>query len=113
MSLATLIPLLIKISIILTVVAVGLKASFTDAVYRVRRPCLLVRALLAMNVIMPLFGLIGGLNLSLSPPVRVALVSLSVSPIPPIMPKKALKAGGGENYTIGLLVLSAVLAIVF
>lgn len=113
MSLATLFPLLIKISITLSVFAIGLKASFSDATYLFRKPALLARALLSMNVIMPLFALILGMTLALNAPVRIALVALSVSPIPPIFPNKALKAGGEENYTIGLLVATAVLSIVF
>lgn len=113
MSLASLIPLLIKISIILSVFAIGLKASFADATYLFRRPLLLARALLSMNVIMPLFALVVGVGLDLNPPIRIALVALSVSPIPPILPNKALKSGGEENYTIGLLVATAILATIF
>jgi BASS family bile acid:Na+ symporter len=112
MGLASLIPVLIKISIILSVFAIGLRASFRDATYLFRRPSLVGRAWLAMGVIMPLFALIVALNSDLNPPVRIALVALSVSPIPPILPNKALKSGGEENYTIGLLVASAVFAIV-
>ena len=112
MSLASLIPLLIKISIILTVFAIGLRASFSDATYLFRRPGLLLRALFSMNVIMPLLALIVGVSLELNAPLRIALAALSVSPIPPIMPKKALKSGGEENYTIGLLVATALLSII-
>ena len=112
MSLASLIPLLIKISIILTVFAIGLKASFSDATYLFRRPVLLLRALFSMNVIMPLLALIVGVSLELNEPLRIALAALSVSPIPPIMPKKALKSGGDDNYTIGLLVATALLSII-
>ncbi len=112
MSLATLIPLLIKISITLSVFAIGLKASFADATYLFRRPALLARVLFSMNVIMPLFAVLVGLSFELPPPVEIALIALSVSPIPPILPNKALKAGGEENYTIGLLVATALLSIV-
>lgn len=112
MSLASLIPLLIKISIILTVFAIGLKASFADATYLFRRPALLVRALFSMNVIMPLLALIVGVSLELYEPLRIALAALSVSPIPPVMPRKALKSGSEENYTIGLLVATALLSII-
>lgn len=110
MSLATLIPLLIKISITICVFAIGLKASFSDSTYLFRKPALLAKALLAMNVIMPLFAVVVAMTFELNAPVRIALVALSVSPIPPIMPNKALKSGGSEDYTIGLLVASAVVA---
>ena len=112
MSLATLIPALIKLSITLSVFAIGLKASFADASYLFRRPALLVRTLFSMNVIMPLFALLVALSFDLNHPVEIALIALSVSPIPPILPNKALKSGGEENYTIGLLVATTLLSIV-
>lgn len=39
------------------------------------------------------------------------MISLSVSPIPPMLPKKALNAAGDASYAIGLLVVAALLAI--
>jgi bile acid:Na+ symporter, BASS family len=48
----------------------------------------------------------------LHPAVKIALVVISVSPTPPIFPKKAHKAGGKDEYTIGLLVAAAVLAVI-
>jgi BASS family bile acid:Na+ symporter len=113
MSLASLIPLLLKISITLSVFAIGLKATFSDATYLFRRPATLFRALLSMNVVMPLFALLVGLTFALHPAVKIALVVLAVSPIPPILPNKALKAGGREDYTIGLLTATALLSIIF
>ena len=44
---------------------------------------------------------------------EVALVALSVSPAPPLLPKKQLKAKGDPDYVIGLLVVAAAVAIVF
>jgi BASS family bile acid:Na+ symporter len=113
MTLASLIPILVKASITISVFAIGLKATFPDATYLFRRPALLVRALLSMNVVMPLFALLLGLTFDLHPAVKIALVTLSVAPVPPILPRKALKAGGREEYTIGLLTASALLSIIF
>lgn len=113
MTLATLIPLVLKLSIALFVFAIGLKATFSDATYLFRRPAQLLRALLSMNVVMPLFATFMALTFNLPAPVKIALVALSISPIPPILPNKALKAGGREDYTIGLLVATALLSVVF
>src|SRR5215470_670029 len=112
MTLASLIPLLAKVSIILFVFAIGLKASFSELTYLFRRPRLLARALASMYVLMPLFALGVAATFDLHPAVKIALVALSVSPIPPILPKKALKAGGQENYTIGLVVGTALLSVI-
>src|SRR5215813_8688599 len=113
MTLATLIPLVLKLSIALFVFAIGLKATFSDAFCLFRRPAQLLRALLSMNVVMPVFAVLLALTFNLPAPVKIALVALSISPIPPILPNKALKAGGREDYTIGLLVATALLSVIF
>lgn len=112
MNLTTLIPLILKTSIVLIVLALGLKATVADATSLFRRPHHLVRALLSMNVVMPLFALALALSFNLHPAVKIALVALSVSPVPPLLPRKALKAGGREDYIVGLLVAMALLAII-
>jgi bile acid:Na+ symporter, BASS family len=112
MDLHTLIPLLLKTSIFLTVFTLGLQATFADATFLFRRPKLLLRGFLSMDVTMPLLALLLAMTLNLHPAVKIALVALSVSPVPPIFPKKALNSGGEEDYTIGLLVAMVVLAIV-
>jgi BASS family bile acid:Na+ symporter len=83
------------------VFAIGLEATFADATFLFRRPGHLLRALLSMNVLMPLTALAVGAPFDLHPAVTIALVVISVSPAPPILPKKALKAGGTEAYTSG------------
>jgi BASS family bile acid:Na+ symporter len=112
MNMIAIVLLVLKISITLSVFAIGLKATFPDATFLFRRPGHLFRALLSMNVLMPLVALSLGAPFDLHPAVKIALVAISVSPIPPILPNKALKAGGKDDYTIGLLVATAVLSIV-
>ncbi len=112
MNLTESIVLVLKTSVILNVVAIGLRSDVHDDVtYLFRHPRELGRALLAMNVVMPLTALALGLTFDLKPAVKIALVALSVSPIPPAFPKKALKAGGTQEYAIGLLVAVAILAV--
>jgi len=108
----TVILLVLKASIIVSVFAIGLKATFADATFLFRRPGHLVRALLSMNVLMPLTALAVGAPFDLHPSVKIALVVIAVSPMPPILPNRALKAGGTKAYTIGLLVAAAALSIV-
>ncbi len=113
MSLQTLIPLVLKATVWLNVFAIGLRASTQDATYLFRRPGELVRALLAMSVLMPLFAVALVLIFDLHPAVKIALVTLSVSPIPPLLPKKLVKTGGTASYAIGLLVAIGLLSIIF
>jgi bile acid:Na+ symporter, BASS family len=58
-SFAALIVLALKASIVLTVLAIGLRATFADATSLFRRPPDLARAFLSMNVIMPALSLVG------------------------------------------------------
>ena len=112
MSLGALVLLLIKLSIILSVFAIGLKATLADTIYLFRCPAKLLRAFLSLFVIMPLFALLIDATFDLNAPVKIALVALAVSPLPPILPNKALKSGGSEDYTIGLLTAASVLSVV-
>ncbi|HWO02585.1 MAG TPA: Na+-dependent transporter [Blastocatellia bacterium] len=113
MSIASLIVLTIKTSIVLSVFAIGLRATHRDATYFFRNPAKLASALLSMSVVMPLFAVLLAGVFNLHPAVKIALVALSVSPIPPLLPRKQMKAGGKESYAIGLLVAIGLLAIVF
>jgi bile acid:Na+ symporter, BASS family len=97
MNLSSLIPLVLKASIFLTVFALGLQATFADATFLFRRPGLLARGFISMSVMMPLLALLLVMTFRLEPEVKIALVALSVSPVPPVFPKKALKAGGEQQ----------------
>lgn len=103
----------VRVSIGLTVMALGLNSTMADTTYLVRRPKELLKAVLSMNVVMPAIAVSIALAFNLYPAVKIALVALSVAPIPPILPRKALKAGGHTSYTMGLLVAAALLSIVF
>ena len=113
MNLQTLIVSVLKLSILLNVFAIGLKATVHDASYMFRRPGKLAKALLAMYILMPLFAVSFLLIFHLHHAVRVALMALAVSPVPPILPRKLRKAGAADADVIGLLVAVGLLAIVF
>jgi BASS family bile acid:Na+ symporter len=107
-----LVPILLQVSLALIVIGLGLQAAPGDLAYLPRRPGLLIRSVLSMNVIMPLVaaGIAAGFHLR--PELEVALVLLAVSPVPPVLPKKQMKVGGSASYAIGLLSFSALIAIV-
>ena len=113
MALTTLIILALKTSIFLTVFGLSLQATMDAAFYLFRRPAELVRSLLSMYVVMPLFATALVAVFDLHPAVEIALITLAVSPVPPLLPKKGRKAGGPGDYVIGLLVAAALFAIVF
>ena len=111
MSLATVIPIVLKASIALMVFALGLRVGLQDTTYLLRQPRLFMRSLLSMNVLMPLFAALLVASFDLHPAVSLSVVLLSISPVPPLLPIKGLKAGGGSEFTFSLLVIEAVLAI--
>jgi predicted Na+-dependent transporter len=110
-AMAKLLPVVIQASLFLIVFAVGLQATLEDALSLFRRPGLLVRSLLAMFVVVPLFaaGLAAAFNLN--PVVKLALILMAVSPLPPTLPKKEFKLGGHTSYVVGLLVAVSLLSI--
>jgi bile acid:Na+ symporter, BASS family len=103
----------VQASIALLVFCVGIHARFDDLTDLLRHPGLLVRSLLAMNVIMPAFAVAVALLFDLNAVVEAALIAMALSPIPPILPGKELKAGGERSYIIGVLVVTGLLSIVF
>jgi BASS family bile acid:Na+ symporter len=113
MTMTALIVITLKFSIALNIFVLGLSATYRDATHVFRKPNKFLRAFVSMNVIMPLVAVALALVLDLNQAARVILVALSLSPVPPVLPRKALKAGGHENYAVGLLVAASVVAIVF
>jgi BASS family bile acid:Na+ symporter len=113
MSFQTLILVVLKASIALSVFTIGLDSQPDDAAYLLRRPARLARSLLAMDVIMPLIAVALVTAFDLPEAIEVSLVALAVSPAPPILPKKQIKARGEPSYAIGLLVVAAVVAVVY
>jgi BASS family bile acid:Na+ symporter len=78
-----------------------------------RSPGELVRALLAMSVLMPVFVAVLVLIFDLNPAVKTALVALSVAPVPTLLPMQTVKTEASVAYAIGVLIMGSVLAIVF
>ena len=112
MQLAALITLGIKTSIVLTTLGVGLSTTPRDAASLFRDPGRLLRSLAAMMLIVPLFAIIVARSFELESVVKIALGALSVSPVPPLWPRRLRQAGGDDSYIIGLLAATAVLSIV-
>jgi BASS family bile acid:Na+ symporter len=103
---------LLEAAIVLTGFSLGLRATPGDALCVLRNPGNLIRAVAAMNVAMPVVALALAWSFPLHPAVKIALFALAVSPLPPTLPRKALKAGGREDYTVGILVTASAFAIV-
>ena len=103
--------LAINASMFMVVFTLGLGATFDSIVYLFRRPALLLRSLLSMNVIMLAFAI--AFCLTFHPPraINIALIGLAISPVPPFLPNQQLGAGGSSRYVFGLLVGTALSSI--
>jgi BASS family bile acid:Na+ symporter len=111
-SSAALLKLAVKASLALIVFGVGLNTRPGDATFLLRHRGLMVRSILSMNVILPLAALLIVMVFPLAVPVKVALITLSISPVPPFLPTKTMKSGGDGAYTVGLLTVASLIAIV-
>jgi BASS family bile acid:Na+ symporter len=105
-------PLILQISVMAQVFAIGMGSRWEDATYLFRRPKLLLNSILARNVVAPLVAILLIKAFSFNAAVAITLGVLAVTPVPPLLPKSQLKAGGRSEYVLGLLVSQAVLAVV-
>jgi len=112
MDAAKLLGLAVQASIMLTVFGFGLTATWQDATYLLRSPKLLARAVLSMSILMPIIAAAMVSLFAVRFEVKLALVALAVSPVPPVMQKGQVAAGGRREYALGLLVAISLLAVV-
>ena len=111
MTVQQLITLGITVSLVALVFSLGLKAATGDLLYLLRRPGKLVRSLVAMNIVMLIFAVGVALLFPLALEIKIALIALAVSPVPPILPGKQTKAGGTQSYALSLLVVASIASI--
>jgi bile acid:Na+ symporter, BASS family len=112
MDLKQVVMLAIQVSILSTVFGFGLKATREDLLYLLRQPRLLARSLLAVFVILPIVAvtLVAAFNFPQS--VKIVLVALALSPVPPLLPRKETGAGGHGSYALGLMAILSLVSIV-
>ena len=113
MDTADIVKFVLTAGIMLTVTSVGLRSRPADTLLLLRYPKLGVRAMVSMFVLMPLFviGLTSALPV-MDQAAHAALIALSVSPMPPILPRRQITAGAGGDYAVGLQVLASVFSII-
>lgn len=113
MSMNILLPWMLKASIVLLVFGIGLRTTnFTSSSF-FHSPSHIIRTVVSMNIALPVLAILIAFVFDLHPAVKIALVVLAVSPVPPILPNKARKAGGEQDFTIGLFVFASLFAIIF
>ncbi|HUD29008.1 MAG TPA: Na+-dependent transporter [Novosphingobium sp.] len=109
--LKTLLPLMLTLSLALLVIAAGIASSRGDFASVVARPSLLGRAFLAI-VVIPVIAAIAIMSLfPISHAAKAGIFLMAISPVPPLMPGRALKLGGNASYIYGLQGAAALMAL--
>jgi bile acid:Na+ symporter, BASS family len=111
MTLAALVVLIMKASIAVLVFTVGLGTKPRELTLLLRRRGQLARSLVSMNVVMLALAVGITLLFPLKAAVKVMVVALALSPVPPALPQKLIKAGGSHDYVMALLFSASVFAI--
>lgn len=103
--------LALKVSLFLMVLAVGLRARASDMAFLVHHPSLLIRSIISMHVVMPLLVLWSAIGFELHAAVKIGLIALALSPMPPTLPNRTSRARGDASYTVALLTTTSILSI--
>jgi bile acid:Na+ symporter, BASS family len=111
MTAAGLLSIAFQASLFLIVLGTGMSGRRGSATMLFREPTLLLRSIVSMQLLAPLIILALGSAVPFPPGVKIALVMLALSPVPPFLPKKELETGGQRPYVISLLAVSAVLSV--
>lgn len=101
----------VKITIFSLMLAMGCNLCFEEMLSLWRKPALLLRALLAVVVLVPLVVILLLKLFNLPPEVITALALLAASPGAPLTTKRARKAGGRFSYAASLQLTLAILAV--
>ncbi len=104
--------LALQVSVIAQVFAIGLGTTWQDATYLFKCPRLLGNSILARNVAVPVIAILLIKAFSFHVAMAITIGVLAVTPVPPLLPRSQLKAGGRSEYVLGLLVSQSLLAIV-
>jgi len=112
MDAAAILVIALQASIFVSVLSYGMQSSVADFLYLFRRPGMLIRALISMNVVMPLFVGIVVVLFRLDTVVEIALIALACCPVPPILRSQALTSDSQRSFAFGLLAASALLSLI-
>ncbi len=107
-----LIPVILQGSLVLLLASVGMQWRWSDFAELRDEPAILARAFVAVNVVVPLAAVLVVLVLPIERVVAVALLLMAVSPLAPLVPGRAMKAGGKRASVVATFVILIALAIV-
>jgi BASS family bile acid:Na+ symporter len=107
------IALLVQASMFLMIMAIAMESHWRNVVHEITHPRLLLRAIIAVYIVVPAVALALVSILSLPLAAAMGMILMAASPLAPLVPGKAVKSGGQRSYVLGLYLLLFVLAIAF
>lgn len=108
-----LVPLLAQGALFLIVASFALKAHARDLLAAMRHSGLLLRGIIAVNIVVPATAVLISSLLPIDPIVRIGIVLMAVSPLAPLVPGKLMKGGLDASTAVGLYVALILTAIFF
>src|SRR4029453_7406921 len=105
-------PQIVNAAIAGLVFALGLNALPADAAFLWRQPGLLLRSLVAMDVVVPLAAILLALAMRPGRAAAIGILAMAISPGAPLAPGKQLKLGGRLPYVYSLLLTVALLSLI-
>lgn len=112
MDMKALVPLLAQVALSLIVASVAMRAQWRDVVGAIRRSGLLLRAIVAVYVVVPLVAVLTSGLFPIEPPIRIGIVIMALSPLAPLATGKMLRAGMDAATVVGLYVALIVAAVI-
>lgn len=100
------------LSLVALKVNVGLVSTLDELLYLLRRPALLLRALLAICVLPATAAVVVALLFPLEPAVKAGIVLMGLTPVQPLTPGKLLGVPARKELAHGIYIAMSVLAIV-
>ena len=101
----------IMISVMFLMIGVGLNITYSEVIDTLRQYKLILIGVLANFIVIPIIGYIGLTYLPLEPYVKVGIMLMVAAPIAPMVPPFVAMAKGNVTYSVGLMVIIAVLSV--
>ncbi len=101
----------IMVSVMFLMLGVGLKVTFIEVLSVARKYKLVLLGVLANFIVVPILAYIGMTYLPLEPLVKVGIMLMVAAPIAPMVPPFVEMAKGNVPYSVGLMVIIAILSV--
>jgi bile acid:Na+ symporter, BASS family len=108
---ADLAPITLAASLACLIVTIGLDASPHELLHLLRRPWVLARAVLAVNLVVPAVAVVAVTLTPISPAAKAGVLLMAIAPAPPLTAFRQIHVGADRAYAYSLYLALIVLAV--